>query len=184
MNYRLFETSYGVCGIAWSNQGLTHVQLPESTRAKTEARLQRAADRHTAFGDPDFVRETIDALSAYFSGVEVDLRTLPLDDSFVPSFNAAIYRSLRQISHGTTVTYGDLARGQVRPGAARAVGVAMSRNPWPIIVPCHRVVGADGKMTGFSAHGGVHIKTRLLAMEGALKGVTPDFFDGEIKNDD
>ncbi len=119
---------------------------------------------------PDFVEEAVIALKAHLLGTEAPLDALRLDDSFVTSFNASVYRALRRVPRGTTVTYGDLARQAGQPGAARAVGVAMGRNPWPIIVPCHRVLASGGMMGGFSAPGGTATKERLLALEGVEVG--------------
>ena len=127
---------------------------------------------------PGFVEEALTALKTYFTGVDVSLETLRLDDTSVPSFNALVYRALRGVPRGTTVTYGDLAEQVGQPEAARAVGVAMGRNPWPVIVPCHRVLASGGKVGGFSAPGGVSTKERLLALEGVRVGsqIQPSLF--------
>ena len=109
------------------------------------ARLLRlAASKHV----PGFAEEAVTALKAHLLGTEASLETLHLDDSFVSSFDAPIHRALRRLPRGATITYGDLARQAGQPGAARAVGVAMGRNPWPIIVPCHRVLASGGKVGG------------------------------------
>ena len=168
--YHLFDTAFGTCAIAWSEAGLTRVLLPEATRSKTEARMRRAGLRPSGPLLPDFAGEAVTALKAHLLGKEASLENLRLDDSFVTSFNASVYRALRRVPRGATVTYGDLARQAGQPGAARAVGVAMGRNPWPVIVPCHRVLASGGKMGGFSAPGGTVTKVRLLALEGVEVG--------------
>ena len=177
VTYHLFPTSFGTCGIAWSERGLTRVQLPEPTDAQTEARLRRGGDRASRGALPALASQAIDAMTQYLSGNRVSFDKLQLDESDIPPFNAAIYRVLRRVPQGTTVTYGELAKQQGEPGAARAVGVAMSKNPWPIIVPCHRVLGADGKLTGFSAYGGLVTKLKLLTLEGVHLSRNYDLFE-------
>ena len=117
----------------------------------------------------------VGALQRYLADAGDDLSVLQLDFGIVTDFNAAIYRALRAVPRGETVTYGDLAKRVGSPGAARAVGMAMGRNPWPVIVPCHRVLAAGAKMGGFSAPGGTVTKERLLALEGVAVGGTPMF---------
>ncbi len=119
---------------------------------------------------PDSAGEAVTAVKAHLLGKEASLEDVRLDDSFVTGFNASVYRALRRVPRGATVTYGDLARQAGKPGAARAVGVAMGRNPWPVIVPCHRVLASGGKLGGFSAPGGTVTKERLLALEGVEVG--------------
>ena len=179
MPYYLFDTAFGPCAIAWSEAGLTRVQLPESTRAQTEARIRRYGADPSGTPLPAFAADAVSALQMYLVGTVVTLDTLRLDESVVATFNASIYRALRAVPRGVTVTYGDLANQVGQPGAARAVGMAMGRNPWPVIVPCHRVVARGGKMGGFSAPGGTATKEKLLALEGVVVGdpVLPGLFD-------
>lgn len=112
------------------------------------------------------MRTAIDRVTALLRGERVDLRTLSLDMSDVAEFERDVYVAAREIPPGATLTYGEIARRIGRPTAARDVGVALGRNPFPIIVPCHRVVAANGKTGGFSAVGGVKTKLKLLAIEG------------------
>jgi methylated-DNA-[protein]-cysteine S-methyltransferase len=154
------------------------MQLPDGTAAGTEACITRD-DREKCDGEaPAFARAAMASLQGYFSGDADDLHTLTLDFSIVSDFNGTIYRALRAVPRGETVTYGDLAKQVGSPGAARAVGMAMGRNPWPIIVPCHRVLASGRKMGGFSAPGGALTKERLLALEGVTVGdpVLPGLF--------
>ncbi|MEL6288155.1 MAG: methylated-DNA--[protein]-cysteine S-methyltransferase [Pseudomonadota bacterium] len=178
MRYTLFETAIGRCALAWSERGITRMRLPGATEAETEASVARYGARAST-SEPAFVAEAITALDAYFLGTDVDLGAVPLDADGVPAFHAAVYRALREVPRGGTVTYGALAEQVGQPGAARAVGVAMGRNPWPVIVPCHRVLASGGKMGGFSAPGGTSTKERLLALEGVRVGdpVLPGLFD-------
>jgi methylated-DNA-[protein]-cysteine S-methyltransferase len=170
MPYHLFDTAFGTCAIAWSEAGLIRVQLPESTHAETEARIRRAGTESSGMPLPAFATDAVSALQMYLAGTSVALETLPLDETFVSAFNASIYRALRAVPRGTAVTYGDLAKQVGQPGSARAVGMAMGRNPWPVVVPCHRVLASGRKMGGFSAPGGTATKERLLALEGVVVG--------------
>jgi methylated-DNA-[protein]-cysteine S-methyltransferase len=104
---------------------------------------------------------------ALFGGEARDLSGIRLDMSGVPSFHRNVYEVARTIAPGATMSYGEIATQLGEPGAARAVGQALGQNPFPIIVPCHRVLAAGGKTGGFSAHGGVATKLRLLSIEAA-----------------
>jgi methylated-DNA-[protein]-cysteine S-methyltransferase len=169
-HYHLFETALGVCGIAWTAGGLTRVQLPERDERTTERRLQDLnAIRHETELPPS-IAHAVALLRAYVGGAPTDFRDIALDDNGISDFNAKIYRALRAIGFGTTTTYGALADAVESPGAARAVGMAMARNPWPIIVPCHRVLASGQRMGGFSAPGGTLTKEQLLALEGVHLG--------------
>jgi methylated-DNA-[protein]-cysteine S-methyltransferase len=170
MAYCLFETELGVCGIAWSDCGLTRLQLPERDRGATERRLTRGCDETASAAPPPFVRKAIASLQRYFAGRAIDLDAVPVDLSACNDFQRDIYAALRAVGRGHTVSYGALAERAGYPGAARAVGQAMSRNPLPIIIPCHRVLANGQKMGGFSAYGGTATKLRLLEMEGASLG--------------
>jgi methylated-DNA-[protein]-cysteine S-methyltransferase len=164
--YCLFDTAFGVCGIAWTQAGLIRVQLPERDAALTEKRLRAKASSRVQQNPPPPIAACITQLQHYFSGAPVDFREAPLDFSGVSAFNADVYRALRDIGWRQTTTYGALARQVGNPRAAQAVGVAMATNPWPVIVPCHRVLAA-GRLGGFTAPGGAATKLKLLRMEGA-----------------
>ena len=163
----LFDTAFGVCGIAWSPDGLIRVQLPERDAGLTEKRLRAKAGSRVEQNLPRAIADCVTRLQRYFAGAPVDFRDAPLDFTGVSAFNADVYRALRGIGWRQTTTYGALARRVGNPQAAQAVGVAMATNPWPIIVPCHRVLAAAGKLGGFTAPGGAATKLKLLRMEGA-----------------
>lgn len=169
MPHTLFPTAFGTCGLAWNRAGLAGFQLPEEDVAATERRLaQRARTTPAAEPRPEWVRRLVEQVQAHLEGRPHDFRDVPLDWSLVSAFQEAVYRRTREIPAGAKRSYGEVARLlDLGPAAARAVGVALATNPWPLIVPCHRIVAADGRMTGFSAPGGVRTKTRLLALEGA-----------------
>jgi len=169
MAYALFETSLGVCGVAWSEAGLTWLQLPEEDPDATRARLTaRATTAEELAGDaiPGWVRDAIARLRQHLGGRPQDLERIPLDLGRASPFNARVLRAAQRIAPGRTVTYGELAEMAGEPRTvARAVGRAMAQNPLPVVVPCHRVV-ASGGGGGFSAYGGLVTKERLLTLEG------------------
>lgn len=166
--YALFDTALGRCGIAWSARGVVAVQLPEADEATTRSRLARSARGAPEAAPPPAVRVAIEAIAALLAGAKRDLEDVVLDESGVPDFHRRVYAAARRIPPGRTATYGELAAQLGLPGAARAVGQALGRNPFTLIVPCHRVLAAGGRSGGFSAHGGVTTKLRLLEIEGAL----------------
>ncbi|HWW21376.1 MAG TPA: methylated-DNA--[protein]-cysteine S-methyltransferase [Steroidobacteraceae bacterium] len=166
--YTLFATAVGTCGIAWGTAGIVGVQLPECNPSATLSRLLRKLGGDASPGlPPSDVQRTIDDMTALLAGEHRDLRHARLDLTAIPEFFQRVYAIVRQIPPGQTLSYGEVATRCADPAAARTVGQAMARNPFPIIVPCHRVLAAHGKNGGFSAHGGVSTKLRLLAIEGA-----------------
>lgn len=158
-------TRYGVFELTWNDVGLTSVSLPETfTRCAGET----LANADVSDGEPEAIRVISERIRKHVSGVPQDFIDVELDWTRVTGFQLAVYRETRRIKPGFTRHYGDIAEAlELGPEGARAVGVALGRNPWPLIVPCHRVVAANGAMTGFSAPGGIRTKTRLLALEGA-----------------
>jgi len=172
----LFDTAIGPCGIAWGEHGVLSLQLPEVDAAHTRRRLaHRFPDLHDA-APPAPIAQAIADIQRLLQGERADLRTIALDMAGVPSFDQRVYDATRQILPGQTLSYGELAARLGEPGAARSVGQALGRNPFAIIVPCHRVLAAGGGYGGFSAPGGVTTKLRLLAIEGARRGDGPDLF--------
>jgi methylated-DNA-[protein]-cysteine S-methyltransferase len=152
VGYTRFDTAVGRCAIAWGGDALTGVWLPE-------------ADARTETAPPPWVQDAIDAICALLDGQDADLGDVPLDQSGVSDFARSVYEAARTIAPGQTLTYGEIADRIGAPGEARAVGWALGRNPFPVVVPCHRVVAASGKLGGFSAPGGTQTKLRLLAIE-------------------
>jgi O-6-methylguanine DNA methyltransferase len=172
--FALFDTAIGRCGVAWGERGVAGVQLPEAGERETRARmLQRFPAAGEAQPTPE-VQRVIDRIVALLRGEASDLSTIALDMEEVPAFHRRVYEVARAIPSGMTLSYGEIAARAGAPGAARVVGQALGRNPFPILVPCHRVLAAGGKIGGFSAQGGVVTKRRMLAIEGAsLNGATP-----------
>lgn len=173
----LFPTAIGACGIAWRGEAVLATHLPEATEAMTKARL---AARSGAIGEdtpPAAIEAAIRAITALLEGERVDLDFIACNFSRIDPFSADIYRITRAIRPGETRTYGAIAEEHGDKRLAQAVGQALGRNPLPIIVPCHRVMGANGRLTGFSANGGTATKLRMLAIEGAQPGGAPSLFD-------
>ncbi|MEQ9505101.1 MAG: methylated-DNA--[protein]-cysteine S-methyltransferase [Hyphomonas sp.] len=164
-SYHLFETEAGTCGLGWNAAGLTQVQLPEETPAATETRLARRSGGSRTDDLPAPVADCAARMRAYFEGAETSFADVALDLSGVSAFNAKIYAALRGVGWGEATSYGAFAAAIGEPGAARAIGAAMGANPWPLIVPCHRVLAANGKIGGFSAHGGRATKRHMLQLE-------------------
>jgi methylated-DNA-[protein]-cysteine S-methyltransferase len=162
----LFDTAIGRCGLAWSNRGILALQLPERSEAATLTRLLRHCPTAEESEPPKALQHVIDDIVALMQGEKRTLRSAQLDASRIAPFNARVYDATRAIAPGATRTYGEIARAIGDPDSARAVGQALGRNPFAIIVPCHRVVGADGRLTGFSANGGIRTKLRMLRIEG------------------
>lgn len=155
------ETALGWMALAWGAAGLVELTLPLPGR---EEALQRLHTRRTETqsAEPPEVAALAETLRRYFQGQPVAFET-PLDQRRLTPFQRRVYKETQAIPWGATRTYGDLARAAGSPGAARAVGQCMARNPWPILVPCHRVVGSDGRLTGYG--GGLEMKRWLLEME-------------------
>ncbi len=173
----LFDTAIGRCAIAWSPRGVAGVQLPETKELTTRARVLQRFPRAREAAAPFEVERAQDAIVALLRGEAGDLSSVVLDMDPVPPFHRRVYEAARSIPRGATMTYGALAARAGAAGSARAVGQALARNPFAIIVPCHRVVAAGGRIGGFSANGGITTKHRLLAIEGHEKSA-PGIFDG------
>jgi len=169
-HYHVFETELGFAAIAWSDEGITRFNLPGPKDGATN-RLGGA----TPTEPPPHVAAVIDQAQRYFAGEQIDFAPIGLDLSSVDPFRRSIYDALRKVGFGETVTYGELAKrvGAREPQAAQDVGVAMARNPVPLIIPCHRVLAAGGKLGGFSAPGRTEAKQRMLALEGVFIGDQP-----------
>lgn len=165
--FALFDTEVGCCGVAWSARGIAGVQLPEGSDLAMRARMLRRFPGARETTPPAEVRQAIEAMGALLRGESSELRSIPLDLDGIAPFEQRVYEVARTIPPGTTLSYGEIARRLGAPGAARDVGQALGRNPFPIVVPCHRVVAAGGKLGGFSARGGATTKRRLLSVERA-----------------
>jgi methylated-DNA-[protein]-cysteine S-methyltransferase len=149
-----FDTPIGSCAIAWEGDEVTGFSLPPARNSQ---------DRPSPWVDAIIAR-----VKRHLAGEMQDFADLPYAWSRVSSFQHAVYEAALQVKPGQTWSYGQLAATVAQPAvSARAVGTALGQNPWPLLVPCHRFIGADGHMRGFSAPGGIKTKLRLLALEGA-----------------
>ena len=166
--YALFATPLGTCAIAWGERGVVRTFLPEPSAEAVRARLLRRVPDGKEAEPADDVRAVIAAITRLLAGEPVDLTWVRLDDETVPEFHRHVYASARAIPPGGTSTYGGIARALGDVGLARQVGEALGRNPFPIVVPCHRVLAAGGRTGGFSARGGTETKMQLLRIEGAV----------------
>jgi methylated-DNA-[protein]-cysteine S-methyltransferase len=172
--FALFDTPIGRCGIAWGPRGIVALQLPEASERALRARLLAQAVDAEEMPPPPAIAGAIRAIGALLAGEATDLTPLALDMTEVPPFHRRVYAVARTIPPGQTVSYGEIARRLGMPRAARAVGQALGRNPFALIVPCHRVLAAGGKLGGFSADGGLGTKRKLLAIEGVAQAVEQD----------
>lgn len=176
-HFHLFETAIGTCALAWEGERLIGAQLPEGDEGGARRRLARRFPEAEETEAEGFVAEAVAGIRALFEGEKRDLSHLPLATETVTEFNRKVYEVALSIPPGETLTYGEVAQRIGEPGAARAVGVALGQNPWPIIVPCHRVLAAGGKTGGFSADGGVETKLRILTIEKARTSAEPSLFE-------
>ena len=166
-HYLIFETAGGFCGIAWNGVAITRFQLPtRSAEATKRILLRRVPGAEPGEPTPEVV-EAVAAVKRYFEGEETDFSGVKLDLGEQDAFFEQIYAAARRIGWGHTTTYGALAKELgAGPEAARDVGQAMAKNPVALIIPCHRVLAAGGKVGGFSAPGGSATKIRMLELEG------------------
>lgn len=164
--FSLYETASGSGGVVASSEGLLEVFLPVSaTDEEMKSHITRLYP--LVSGENALTRKAADMLRKYFSGQRVDF-DLPLDLRNCTEFRRTVYEAVSGIAYGTVKTYAEVAAGIGRSGASRGIGSAMAANTLPVIIPCHRVIGSNGKMTGYSAPGGTVTKANLLQMEGVL----------------
>jgi methylated-DNA-[protein]-cysteine S-methyltransferase len=158
MPHATFSTPLGICAIAWNDNGLTRFLLPDPERGTG----------NTEADPPTWVHDVIERVQRHLTGDAQDFSDVRFDFSRLPEFVRVVLRATLEVKAGHTATYGEIATAIGQPlVASRAVGSALGDNPWPLLIPCHRIVAATGKMTGFSGPGGVATKIKLLAVEGA-----------------
>jgi len=177
--FTLFATAIGQCALVWNAHGIAAVRLPEQTEGRMLSRLHRRFPLLEAAAPPPAMQQAIDAMVALFEGEARDLRFCALDLRHETPFHRRVYAAAQDIPPGKTKTYGEIAVLLGEPGASRAVGQALGHNPFPVIVPCHRVLASGARSGGFSAPGGVSTKLRMLLIEGAEIGGAPGLFDRE-----
>lgn len=156
-----FLTRYGVGIVSASDQGVTGVELPDVSCSDTDSHYEQYKS-----GPSEISTHAALLLQRYFHGERIEFSDIPVDLRALPPFRQKVLNKIRTVAFGQICSYGQIAEMSGSPHAARAVGGALAANPIPIIIPCHRVVASDGRLTGFSAPGGVHAKKILLQLEG------------------
>ncbi|HKT16850.1 MAG TPA: methylated-DNA--[protein]-cysteine S-methyltransferase [Stellaceae bacterium] len=177
--FALFDAPIGRCAIVWSARGIAGLLLPEAREAELRARLTKLFPEAREMAPPPAIEAAIAAIDLLLAGKPSDLAAIALDLTGVPPFHRRVYEAARAIPPGATLSYGEVAARAGAPGAARAVGQALRRNPFAIIVPCHRILAAGGKLGGFTANGGLATKLRLLALEGTAANGAGKTFAGD-----
>jgi methylated-DNA-[protein]-cysteine S-methyltransferase len=176
--YAIFDTAVGRCGVAWSDAGVLGVQLPEAREIDTRRRLFRLYPEARELPPPPNVQLAIDGLVAALRGGAPDLTDITLDLQDIPPFSQRVYHCARAIPHGETRTYGEIASGLRASGALNSVAQAIAKNPFVIIVPCHRVLETAGDYADkMSPHGGTISKRHLLSIEGVRSTAGKTLFD-------
>jgi methylated-DNA-[protein]-cysteine S-methyltransferase len=176
----LFATAIGDCAIAWNDVGLTGVWLPATSRDALQRRLRSSCPVALATTPSGEISAIVEAIARLLGGEHVAFDSARLDLADTDAFDARVYAVTRTIAAGQVLTYGEVAARVGGDASARAVGQSLGRNPWPIVVPCHRVVAAGNGLGGFSAPGGTATKRRLLAIERARRADAPDLFDAPV----
>ena len=165
--FALFDTAIGRCGIVWSNAGVVAVQLPEAREIDTRRRIYQVHPEAREQLPPDHTALAIEGIATALHGAPADLGDIGLDTSGTPGFNRRVYEFARTIPRGETRTYNEIAKALGASGASHSVAQAIGKNPFMIIVPCHRVLEAGNYADRISPYGGVISKRRLLSIEGA-----------------
>lgn len=163
----IFPTDLGWMGVAWKGNKLTRLSFDHPSAAAAMAALEAdvpQAERTDT--PPEWVADVVRRLQSYAAGQAEQFGDVPLDLTHLSAFQVSVVKACRKIGRGKVRTYGELAAAAGSPGAARAVGSVMSKNRFPIVVPCHRVVAAGNSLGGFSSRDGVCMKERMLALEG------------------
>lgn len=165
VKYCLIDTEIGTFGLAWTEKGIAHAALPDSKAGAVAQRMARHGSQSAA--PEDDIAELVADIQAYGRGERIAFDEVPLDLDGQTEFNRKVYDDILALRWGETTTYGDIARRLGDVALSRAVGAALGANPIPLIVPCHRVLGSNGRSGGFSAPGGASAKMKMLAMEKA-----------------
>jgi methylated-DNA-[protein]-cysteine S-methyltransferase len=175
--YAIFDTAIGRCGIVWSNAGVVAVQLPEAREIDTRRRIYQAHPEAREQHPPLNAGLAIEAVAAFLHGDTADPVEASLDMGGIHAFNRRVYELARAIPRGETRTYHEIAKALGASGAAHSVAQAISKNPFMIIVPCHRVLEAGNYTDRISPYGGVISKRRLLSIEGTHPTASKTLFD-------
>ncbi len=175
--YTVFDTALGRCGIAWSDVGVVGIQLPEAREIETLRRLFKVFPEARELRPPPGVAAAIDLIAAALRGQDVDLADIHLDMSDVLPFNQRVYDYLRRVPRGETRIHEQIAAHLHVAGAVHSVANALAKNPYPLIVPCHRVRDAGNGLDKISPYNGVISNRRLLSLEGVSPQTGLTLFD-------
>lgn len=175
--YSIFDTAIGRCGIAWGQSGIVGVQLPEAREIDTRRRLFQLYPEAREIRPTADVEAAIEAIAALLRGESCDFSRVALDVGGIHPFDQRVYQITRRIPRGETMTYDEIAVGLGASGAVRSVTQALRRNPFVIIVPCHRVLEAGGYADTMSPYAGLISKRRLLSIEGTTSPASRTLLD-------
>jgi len=175
--FTIFATAIGDCALAWNRVGFIGVWLPETSAERLRARIAKRLGAAREAEPDGAVVEAIAAIRSLLRGERTELGVIRIDDSRLDLFDRRVYAAARTIAPGRVVSYAELAARVGSDATAREVGQSLGRNPFPIVVPCHRIVASSGELGGFSAPGGTATKRRLLTIEDARRDGVDDLFD-------
>ncbi|MBA7471275.1 MAG: methylated-DNA--[protein]-cysteine S-methyltransferase [Bradyrhizobium icense] len=175
--FTIFDTAVGRCGIAWGDLGILGVQLPEARELETRRRMYRLYPEAREQRPPLNAEIAIEGIVALLRGSTADMADVALDFTGMPYFNQRVYQYIRAIPRGETRTYEEVANGLRVHGASYSVAQALGRNPFMVIVPCHRVLEAGNYADQMAPNAGVISKRRLLTIEGAHPTVSKTLFE-------
>lgn len=166
----IFRTAHGYVALAWREDKVVALRLPDGDAQASERALRRRVPDAVLTKPTGAIAKVVAAIKRYFDGAHEDFRNVAVDLGRQEPFFTRVYDHVRALGWGEVSSYGEVARAlNATPEAARSVGQAMARNPIPLIIPCHRVLAAGGRIGGFSAPGGSDSKTRMLELEGAIQ---------------
>jgi methylated-DNA-[protein]-cysteine S-methyltransferase len=175
--YSIFDTAIGRCAIAWSDAGIVGIQLPEAREIDTRRRLFHIYPEARETKPTPNAEAAIEAIVGLLRGGAPDFSDIALDMRGIHSFDQRVYQITQRIHRGETLTYADVAARLGSPSAVRSVAQVLARNPFVIIVPCHRVLEAGGYADRMSPHAGLISKRRLLSIEGAVSSTSKTLLD-------
>lgn len=175
--FALFNTPIGTCSIAWGQSGIIGLGLPDADTAENRASMSRRFPGIEEMTPAPSVSAIIEDIRALLAGEPRDMMSAELDYTGIPDFHRRVYEVSRAIPPGQTLTYGQVSQKLNAPGTARAVGQALGANPFPIVIPCHRILAANGGAGGFSAPGGLDTKMKILNIERRNAPLEPSLFD-------
>ena len=173
LGFAVFDTAMGWCALAWSERGIVRGWLPAESEVSIRGSVARRCPEAIEAEPPGFAADAIAGVKALMADGATDLSGLQLDEEAIPPLHRQVY----DIPPGEALTYGEVAERLGDKNLAREVGRALGLNPFPPIVPCHRILAASGRTGGFSAPGGVDTKLKLLNLEKARTSAAPSLFD-------